>query len=298
MKPKSKEKAIEVRVVSKGGDWDESKHPRANDGKFSEGPGNPGFAKDDVNNDGKHDGGAQHARDSNFGVGDKVKITGKVHGQGKTGIAVGFDRDGSFAMVRIGSEVYSYHNSDVSAADDEDDDEDDDEEKSFHSRAVEKPNPHMPGGSFSACVLIMEDKGHSTESAKKICGALQAESGEKLYDIIAEEVINKEVGDGRGRMGGPYSAGPGGVCKCPECGHEQKHEAGKPCTKVKCAKCGAAMARKEVGEGKKEYEPKIKLIRPAPSVKILFAPPTGDMIAAQVGEAVERALSRRTGKIL
>ncbi len=208
-------------------------------------------------------------------------------------------------------------------------------EKSFHSSAVEKPNPHMPGGSFSACVLFMEDKGHDTESAKKICGALQAESGEKIYDIIAEEVVNKEVGDGRGRMGGPYSAGPGGVCKCPECGHEQKHEAGKPCTEIKCVKCGAAMARKEVTgkaatvpcvcdecgavantspgepceeEGckgtmqakkeEKEYTPEITVVKPAPSVKILFAPPAMDTIAEQVGEAVERALSRRTGKIM
>lgn len=156
------------------------------------------------------------------------------------------------------------------------------ENKGFHSLAVEKPNPHMPGGSFSACVLIMEDKGHDSESAKKICGALQAESGEKIYDVIAEEVINKEV------KGKAYYT----PCVCNECGAEADTNPDEPCEEDGCE--GTMMAKKE----KKEYTPEITVVKPAPSIKILFAPPSTDAIAEQVGEAVERALSRRTGKIM
>jgi len=39
-------------------------------------------------------------------------------------------------------------------------------------------------------------------------------------------------------------AGPGGECVCPECGHTQEHETGKPCNTVKCEKCGHTMERK------------------------------------------------------
>lgn len=48
---------------------------------------------------------------------------------------------------------------------------------------------------------------------------------------------------GRGRMGGPSAAGPGGVCVCPKCGHKEPHAAGQPCSRKSCPKCGAAMTR-------------------------------------------------------
>ncbi|MFA5377935.1 MAG: HK97 family phage prohead protease [Dehalococcoidia bacterium] len=48
----------------------------------------------------------------------------------------------------------------------------------------------------------------------------------------------------------------------------------------------------------KSFEPEIKVVRPAPSVKVLFVPPSGAEIAQRVGDAVEKALSRRTGKIM
>lgn len=48
---------------------------------------------------------------------------------------------------------------------------------------------------------------------------------------------------GRGRMGGPLSAGPAGNCLCPVCGHQQPHERGAPCVTLQCPKCGAAMVR-------------------------------------------------------
>jgi len=56
------------------------------------------------------------------------------------------------------------------------------------------PNPKLPGGSFTACVNIMKEKGYSEESAKRICGKLQAKSGEdsqkrNLQPIASEGVL-------------------------------------------------------------------------------------------------------------
>jgi uncharacterized protein len=48
---------------------------------------------------------------------------------------------------------------------------------------------------------------------------------------------------GRGRMGGPSAAGPGGFCKCPSCGYEMTHTRALPCNKTKCPKCGTLMVR-------------------------------------------------------
>jgi len=47
----------------------------------------------------------------------------------------------------------------------------------------------------------------------------------------------------KGRMGGPLAAGPGGICKCPKCGHEKAHIRGQPCNQNKCPKCGTIMTR-------------------------------------------------------
>ena len=48
---------------------------------------------------------------------------------------------------------------------------------------------------------------------------------------------------GSGRMGGLQTAGPGGQCVCPGCGHKIPHEAGQPCYDITCPKCGATMVR-------------------------------------------------------
>jgi len=53
-------------------------------------------------------------------------------------------------------------------------------------------------------------------------------------------------GGGRGRQGGPYAAGPGGVCVCtnPDCKNEVSHLVGQPCYQRKCPKCGSPMVRR------------------------------------------------------
>lgn len=48
---------------------------------------------------------------------------------------------------------------------------------------------------------------------------------------------------GKGRMGGPFAAGPGGNCVCPNCGHEVPHIVGQPCNQKTCPKCDARMTR-------------------------------------------------------
>jgi len=48
---------------------------------------------------------------------------------------------------------------------------------------------------------------------------------------------------GRGRMGGPFAAGPGGICKCTKCSYEEPQVRGQPCMSKKCPKCGAQMMR-------------------------------------------------------
>jgi len=49
---------------------------------------------------------------------------------------------------------------------------------------------------------------------------------------------------GRGRMGGPISAGPSGQCICPNCKTTISHQVGIPCYNQTCPNCGAKMNRK------------------------------------------------------
>jgi len=50
-------------------------------------------------------------------------------------------------------------------------------------------------------------------------------------------------GGGRGRMGGPLAAGPGGECVCPKCGNKMSHATGQPCSEIACSECGTKMTR-------------------------------------------------------
>jgi predicted Fe-Mo cluster-binding NifX family protein len=52
-----------------------------------------------------------------------------------------------------------------------------------------------------------------------------------------------QIGQGRGRMGGPLARGAVGTCLCPKCGHREPHERGAPCVQRKCPKCSTAMTR-------------------------------------------------------
>jgi len=49
---------------------------------------------------------------------------------------------------------------------------------------------------------------------------------------------------GKGKMGGPFSAGPGGECYCPDCNYKIAHLAGQPCNEKWCPKCGAKLTRR------------------------------------------------------
>jgi hypothetical protein len=48
---------------------------------------------------------------------------------------------------------------------------------------------------------------------------------------------------GRGRMGGPLAAGPGGICKCPKCNYTKPHLTGVPCFEQSCPQCGTKLTR-------------------------------------------------------
>ncbi len=50
-------------------------------------------------------------------------------------------------------------------------------------------------------------------------------------------------GQSKGRMGGPFAAGAGGSCVCPDCGATVAHVAGQPCNTKSCPKCGTKMTR-------------------------------------------------------
>ncbi len=52
------------------------------------------------------------------------------------------------------------------------------------------------------------------------------------------------TGQGQGRgLGGGFAQGPGGECRCPNCGYRESHQLGISCYNKKCPKCGAPMTR-------------------------------------------------------
>jgi hypothetical protein len=55
--------------------------------------------------------------------------------------------------------------------------------------------------------------------------------------------MGRDQGQRKGRMGGPYAAGPGGSCICPNCAAVISHVAGQPCNERSCPKCGTKMTR-------------------------------------------------------
>ena len=84
-----------------------------------------------------------------------------------------------------------------------------------------------------------------TAARKKITNALVKGKAMKIEGGDFKMVTpRRETGQGRGRMGGPQAAGPGGVCICPKCGHEEPQIRGQPCMNKKCPKCNSLMTRK------------------------------------------------------
>jgi len=55
--------------------------------------------------------------------------------------------------------------------------------------------------------------------------------------------MDNENADTMNRMPGGTGEGPGGQCKCPDCGHTADHETGMACNQQKCSECGAEMIR-------------------------------------------------------
>lgn len=51
------------------------------------------------------------------------------------------------------------------------------------------PNEHIPGGSFSECLLVMQNQGKSEDSAKRICGAIMAkwENNSEQFELNEDE---------------------------------------------------------------------------------------------------------------
>jgi hypothetical protein len=297
MKPKAKEKAIEVRVISKGDVPGHEFHGNQHTG------GAGGGGETDPNKSPEAQTEREHlAIRTRLEIDNLGNKLGRIQNNIKNDVPVSSEAVRSLrdkaagvreTMRGISTTNQNPHRaeeyrSDLSMAESilEEADALLDEvgEKGFHSHAVEKPNPHMPGGSFSACVLLMEDKGHETESAKKICGALQADAGGKGL-TKAETKAVEEVTGVRKAAGIP--------CACDECGVEEECAPGTPCQEADCE----GVMRPVKGE-KKVIVPVVKVFRPAPSVKVLFVPPSSSEIAQRVGDAVEKALSRRTGRIL
>jgi predicted DNA-binding protein (UPF0251 family) len=88
-----------------------------------------------------------------------------------------------------------------------------------------------------------------TIARKKIAEALVNGKAIRIqggnYKMVQQPRRGMGRGMGKGRMGGPFGAGPGGVCKCPKCGHEEPQIRGQPCMSKKCPKCGTQMIRKQ-----------------------------------------------------
>jgi predicted DNA-binding protein (UPF0251 family) len=63
------------------------------------------------------------------------------------------------------------------------------------------------------------------------------------YQMVPRGFGRGAHGGGRGRMGGPKAAGPGGFCVCPSCGQKISHVAGSPCYQQNCPKCNTRMVR-------------------------------------------------------
>jgi len=84
---------------------------------------------------------------------------------------------------------------------------------------------------------------HGTPAEKK---QVRAAVCKKYPDLPAckKDKEKKERGQGQGQDGPRQGDGGSSECVCTECGATVKHEKGKPCTSMKCPKCGGTMRGK------------------------------------------------------
>jgi hypothetical protein len=54
---------------------------------------------------------------------------------------------------------------------------------------------------------------------------------------------NNRISRNQGQQGRRLGLGPKGMCECTSCGNKAPHQAGTPCTQMKCPKCGSMMFR-------------------------------------------------------
>jgi len=107
-------------------------------------------------------------------------------------------------------------------------------------------------------------KNLSVEEATKISESLRKKLMEAIDNLayVAIQIKSHEVETGfykpslgrgfgwqrRGKFKGQIKEasgqGPGGFCVCPKCGYKVAHQAGVPCSTLKCPNCGTTLERK------------------------------------------------------
>lgn len=63
---------------------------------------------------------------------------------------------------------------------------------------------------------------------------------EEVVVVEIQEIADRDVEE----MGGPFAAGPGGNCVCPQCDYKISHTPGQPCNQLTCPQCNIVLTRK------------------------------------------------------
>jgi hypothetical protein len=71
----------------------------------------------------------------------------------------------------------------------------------------------------------------------------ETKSIDELLAKVEKLCEDLQKAETQGRGPGGQGLGPGGICTCPKCGAQVKHETGEACMEKVCPKCGAKMAR-------------------------------------------------------
>jgi len=76
-----------------------------------------------------------------------------------------------------------------------------------------------------------------------ICGPVDEVLGAFLGGELSKQAFIMPGCQGWRRRLGRRNQGPGGSCRCPNCGETVPHLRGQPCNQMVCAKCGTRMTR-------------------------------------------------------